>query len=85
LLGHYEWRSGNHARASAAFGRASTLYQKWMRQNALSVADCPEWPKAETYRVVALLSMGDYETAHAAAKQIAKAELPAERITAQRR
>lgn len=83
LLGHYEWRSGNHARASAAFGRASTLYQKWMRQNALSVADCPEWPKAETYRVVALLSMGDYETAHAAAKQIAKAELPAERISSE--
>lgn len=80
LLGHYEWRSGNHARAAAAFGRASTLYQKWMRRNELSVADCPEWPKAESYRVVALLSMGDYETAHAAAKQIAATPLPVGRL-----
>jgi len=81
MLGHYEWRSGNHARAAAAFGRASTLYQKWMRQNDLTVADCPEWPKAESYRVVALLSMGDYDTAHAAAKQIAATPLPADRLT----
>ena len=79
-LGHYEWRSGNHARAAAAFGRAVILYQNWMRQNALSVADCPEWPKAESYRVVALLSMGDYETAHAAAKQVAAIPLPAGRL-----
>lgn len=79
-LGHYEWRSGNHAKAAAAFGRAVILYQNWMRQNALSVADCPEWPKAESYRVVALLSMGDYETAHAAAKQVAAIPLPAERL-----
>ncbi len=80
LLGHYEWRSGNHARAAAAFGRASTLYQKWMKQNGLTISDCPEWPKSESYRVVALLSMGDYETAHAAATQVASIPLPADRL-----
>ena len=81
LLGHYEWRSGNHARAAAAFGRASTLYQRWMRENGLSVADCPEWPKSESYRIVALLSMGDTETAHAAATQLAAIPLPADRLS----
>lgn len=81
LLGHYEWRSGNHARAAAAFGRSSNLYQKWMKHNELTIADCPEWPKSESYRIVALLSMGDYETAHAAAKQIASTALPAERLS----
>ncbi|MDX1679309.1 MAG: tetratricopeptide repeat protein [Akkermansiaceae bacterium] len=80
LLGHYEWRSGNHARAAAAFGRASMLYQRWMKQNGLGVADCPEWASAESYRVIALLSMGDLETAHAAALQLAATPLPDDRL-----
>lgn len=75
-LGHYEWRNGNHSRAVAAFGKASMLYQKWMKQHQISIADCPEWAKAECYRVVALLSMGDYETAYAAARQIAATPIP---------
>ncbi len=79
VLGHYEWRNGNHSRAAAAFGKASTLYQKWMRQNRVGTADCPEWAKAECYRVVALLSMGDYETAYAAARQVAATPLPKDR------
>jgi len=81
LLGHYEWRSGNHARAAAAFGRASTFYQKWMQQSGVEVAGCPEWIMAECYRVVALLSMGDYDTAHAAALQVAATPLPADRLS----
>jgi len=78
-LGHYEWRNGNHSRAAAAFGKASMFYQKWMKQNKVSIADCPEWAKAECYRVVALLSMGDYETAYAAARQVAATPIPKDR------
>lgn len=79
LLGHFEWRCGNHADAATAFGRASTFYQRWMAANKAGVADCPEWIKAESYRVVALLSKGDFETAYAAARQVAATPLPKDR------
>ncbi len=80
LLGHYEWRNGHHARAVAAFGKAAGGFQRWMRANQAGVADCPEWAKAECYRVVALLSMGDFETAYAAARQVAATPIPEERL-----
>ncbi len=81
-LGHYEWRCGNHKRAAAAFGRASSSYMKWMRQNGVTVADCPEWVKAESYRVVALISTQDFNTAYAAAKQLAATKIPKDRPSA---
>ena len=75
LTGHYEWRSGHHKEAAAAFERAASRYQEWMKEQEISVADCPEWVKAECYRVVALASSGDFETALAAAKQVAATPL----------
>jgi tetratricopeptide (TPR) repeat protein len=71
LLGHYEWRCGEHGRAASAFGRASTYYQTWMKETKANVADCPEWIKTECYRIVAIASKGEFETAYAAARQIA--------------
>ena len=79
LLGHYEWRCGNHGEATTAFGRASTFYQRWMSENKAGVADCPEWIKAECYRIVALLSKGDFDTAYAASRQVASTPLPKDR------
>lgn len=79
LLGHYEWRSGNHRAAAAAFGRASALFQHWMDDNKATLADCPEWAKAESYRIVALLSKGDFDGALAAARQLAAIPVPADR------
>jgi len=79
LLGHYEWRSGNHRAAAAAFGRATALFQRWMGDNKATLADCPEWAKAESYRIVALLSKGDFEGALAAARQLAALPVPADR------
>jgi len=81
LLGHYEWRCGNHGNATAAFGRASSLFERWMTENKATVADCPEWANAECYRVVALCSKGDFDTAYAAAKLVANIPFPAERGT----
>jgi hypothetical protein len=75
LLGHYEWRCGHHALAASAFGRASAFYQGWMKDQKATVADCPEWAKAECYRVVSLVSKGDFETASAAARQVAATPL----------
>jgi len=79
LLGHYEWRCGNHARAASAFGRAAAFYQSWMKDQNAEVADCPEWAKAECYRSVALVSKGDFETGYAAARKLAATPLPEER------
>jgi len=76
LLGHYEWRCGNHPAAGEAFGRASDLYSDWMTQAGLTALDCAPWTKAECYRAVALASKGEYESALAAAMGVAAIEVP---------
>jgi tetratricopeptide (TPR) repeat protein len=81
LLGHYEWRCGEHGRAASAFGRASSYFESWMKENKATVADCPEWVKAECYRIVALVSKGDFDTAYAASRQIAATPFPADRAS----
>ncbi|MEM9236698.1 MAG: hypothetical protein AAGB14_07960 [Verrucomicrobiota bacterium] len=81
LLGHYEWRSGNHTRAYAAFGRAVDLYAEWMDQCGLTPTSCPGWTKAECYRAVALASKGEYETALAVAEGVNRIEIPEDEIT----
>ncbi len=79
LLGHYEWRTGQHGKAIAAFGHATALFETWMEANNATIADCPEKVKAEAYRVVALVSKGDFDLAYAAARQIAATPIPAKR------
>ncbi len=71
VLGHYEWRCGEHARAVSAFGRAASLYSTWMKENSVAPADCEAWVRAECYRVVALASKGDFDNALASAEKIA--------------
>ncbi|BCX46682.1 TPR repeat-containing protein [Haloferula helveola] len=78
LLGHYEWRCGNHSRAAQAFGRAADLYAAWMKATGLKAVDCALWTKAESYRAVALASKGEYETALAVADGIAAIPVPLE-------
>ncbi|BCU77458.1 hypothetical protein llg_21730 [Luteolibacter sp. LG18] len=79
LLGHYEWRTGNHAKAAAAFARASTLFEEWMKNAKVTALDCPAWVAAESYRAVALASKGDFDTALAAATALAGKKVPVER------
>ena len=79
LLGHYEWRSGQHGNAASAFGRASSYFGTWMKENKATIADCPEWVKAECYRIVSLGSKGDFDTSYAAARQIAATPFPLDR------
>lgn len=73
LLGHYEWRCGEHVRAARAFARASTLFSNWMRDNTATVADCPQWVIAESYRTISLASNGDFENAYASAVKLSTA------------
>jgi len=75
LLGHYEWRCGEHTRAASAFGNAATLFSTWMAENEVSPSDCPERTRAECYRVVALASKGDFDNALASANKIATTTL----------
>lgn len=82
LLGHYEWRCGEHSKAASAFGRAVTLYSIWMKNNQASPADCAEWIRAECYRIVALVSKGDFDNAMASAEKIATTSIDATRPAA---
>jgi tetratricopeptide (TPR) repeat protein len=79
LLGHYEWRTGHHREAASAFSKAATLFRNWMNSEKIDLADCPEWVRSECYRVVALLSQGEDETALAAATQLASLAPPVNR------
>ncbi|MEI6604627.1 MAG: tetratricopeptide repeat protein [Verrucomicrobiota bacterium] len=81
LLGHYEWRCGNHAAATAAFGLASKLFEEWIKANKTTFADCPDWVKAECYRAVALASQGEFDAALTAAKRLADKPLPVARAS----
>ncbi|MFD2257907.1 hypothetical protein ACFSSA_14595 [Luteolibacter algae] len=79
LLGHYEWRCGEHSKAASAFARSATLYSIWMKENKVAPADCGEWVRSECYRVVALASKGDFDNALASAEKIANTTVDPER------
>ncbi|MFM2170862.1 MAG: hypothetical protein RI957_1091 [Verrucomicrobiota bacterium] len=79
LLGHYEWRCGNHREAVAAFSRCGDLYLQWMKRSGMTMADCPEWIRAEVYRAIALTSAGEEEAALTVARSLVKTPLPSER------
>ena len=81
LLGHYEWRCGNHDAAQAAFQRAADAYSRWMEVAKTDEFSCPGWTKAECYRAVALASAGRYEMALALAESVAAIEVPADQAT----
>ncbi len=81
LLGHYEWRCGEHGKATSAFGRAVSFFEAWMKENKATVADCPEWVNAECYRIVAIVSKGESDTGYAAARKLAATPLPKNRVT----
>ena len=79
VLGHYEWRCGEHSKAASAFGRAATLYSNWMKENKASPADCEGWVRAECYRSVALASKGEFDIALRSAEKLANTTIEGER------
>ena len=52
-----------------------------MKENQATVADCPEWVKAECYRIVSVVSRGDSDTGYAAARRVAAIPLPKNRMS----
>ena len=83
LLGHYEWRSGNHREAASAFAKATTQYRNWMTAENTTIADCPDWIRSECYRIIALASQEEYDIALAAASQVASLPIPENRRLSQ--
>ena len=79
LLGHCEWRCGNHREALNAFSKSAALYEKWMNENKITAADCPEWLDAQCYRIITLNSMGRRQEAFDAALQLSETKIPDER------
>jgi tetratricopeptide (TPR) repeat protein len=79
VLGHYEWRCGNHREALNAFSKSTALFEKWMTANKVSAADCPEWLDAQAYRIITLNSMGRLQEAFDAAMQLRKTEISDDR------
>ena len=79
LLGHCEWRCGNHREALNAFSKSAALYEKWMNEHKITVADCPEWLDAQCYRIITLNSMGRRQEAFDAALQLSETKMPDER------
>lgn len=79
LLGHFEWRCGEHQRATAAFDRALQLFNVWMKDSNTGLPDCPGWVRAECYRITALDSKGSFDTALAAARKLAANDVPVDR------
>jgi tetratricopeptide (TPR) repeat protein len=83
LLGVYEWKTGNLARASDAFRNSSDGYSQWMKENKIKPTLCAGWTKAEIFRAVTLAQKGDYNTALALAQSLVAIDVPEELATSQ--
>ena len=72
LLGHFEWRCGNHFLAEAALSRAAKLYADHMKRHKLSLHDCNGWIRTQLYLATAMHSRGRFEPAMAIARNLSK-------------
>jgi len=80
LLGHFEWRCGNHFLAEAALSRAAKLYADHMKRHKLSLHDCNGWIRTQLYLATAMQSRGRFEPAMAIARNLARFEIDPERL-----
>ena len=63
LLGHFEWRCGNHALAEAALTRASSFYRTHMEKHKLSIHEHDGWIRSQLYLATAMQSRGRFDEA----------------------
>ena len=80
LLGHFEWRCGNHALAEAALERATSLYAEHQKIHGLSVHECDGWIRSQLYLATAMQSRGKFEEAMSIAVQLSELEVDAARL-----
>ena len=72
LLGHFEWRCGNHLLAEAALGRATELYASYMARDGVSLHECGGWIRSQLYLATAMYSRGRFEEAMGIAVKLAR-------------
>ena len=72
LLGHFEWRCGNHSLAELALQRASDLYAAHMKKHKESYFECDGWIRSQLYLATAMHSRGKFKEAMAIAKRLAR-------------
>ncbi len=80
LLGHFEWRCGNHFLAEAALSRATKLYSDHMKRHQLSLHDCSGWIRTQLYLATAMQSRGRFEPAMAIARNLSNFEIDPARL-----
>ena len=80
LLGHFEWRCGNHALAEAALERATSLYAEHKENHGLSVHECDGWIRSQLYLATAMQSRGKFEEAMSIAVQLSELEVDSARL-----
>ena len=80
LLGHFEWRCGNHLLALEAFERSSALYMSYMEQNKVDFHDCEGWVRSRLYLAAALYSRGEIKKAIAVANQVGALKVDPDRL-----
>ena len=80
LLGHFEWRCGNHALAEAALERASSLYAAHKEKHMLSVHECDGWIRSQLYLATAMQSRGKFEEAMSIAVRLSKLKVDSSRL-----
>jgi len=80
MLGHFEWRCGNHVLALEAFERALKLYSDHMKANEMTFHDCEAYVRTKSYMAVALASLGRFEEALKVAKELAALKVESKRL-----
>ena len=80
LLGHFEWRCGNHLLAEKALMQASQLYERHMKKHGLSVHECDGWVRSQLYLATAMHSRGKFEEALSIAERLSGIEVDPGRL-----
>jgi hypothetical protein len=79
LLGHYEFRCGNHALAVRAFRRAVEGFSSASKTSGVSIFDSPNWIKSRLYLATAMEAAGAGDEALAMARELAAIKIDAAR------
>lgn len=80
LLGHFEWRVGNHRLAQEAFERSSELYAAYMEKNKVDFHDCDGWVRSRLYLAAAIYSRGEIKKAITVAKELSGLQVDEKRL-----
>lgn len=83
MLGHFEWRCGNHAAALEAFQRALSLFGTHMKNSRMSFHDCAGYVRTKAYLATTLASLGRFQEAIKMAKDLARLKVTSRRLASE--